>query len=185
MRSRLFPNRSRGSYLPLLRSFSILLIASMLMSPIGALATPTAATLELPMTNSASIAPLWCGDPIPDAAAALPDGSNPGDPVGSFPHIPVYAFACTLADIQARSNGRMETRVFGQSAGGHDLYLVTINALDTPQQRKDFQTWQNIRKIALTEPERAQGMLDKAGDNVKVPIYIQSAIHGKIGRAHV
>jgi hypothetical protein len=160
------PNRSRGSYLLLLRSFSILLIVSMLISPIGALAAPMAA------------APLWCGTPSPDAAGSLPDGSNPGDPVGSFAHIPVYAFACTLADIQARSNGRMEVRVFGQSALGHDLYLVTINALDTPQQRKDFQTWQNIRKIALTEPERAQGMLDKAGDNVKVPIFIQSAIHG-------
>ena len=82
----------------------------------------------------------------------LPDGSNPGDPVGSFPHIPCYAIGCTLADIQARSNGRMEVEVFGQSALGRDLYLVTINALDTPQQRKDFQTWQNIRKIALTEP---------------------------------
>ena len=72
----------------------------------------------------------------------------------------------------------MEIRVFGQSALGHDLYLVTINALDTPQQRKDFQTWQNIRKIALTDPQRAQGMLDRAGGNVKVPIFIQSAIHG-------
>ena len=116
-----FPNRSRESYLPLLRFFSILLIASMLISPMGTLAAPMAA------------APPWCGTPSPDAAESLPDGSNPGDPVGSFPHIPVYAFACTLADIQARSNGRMAVKVFGQSALGHDLYLVTINALDTPQ----------------------------------------------------
>ena len=130
------------------------------------------------VVSASAASPPWCGDPVPDAAENLPDGTDPGDPAGSFPHIPVYAFACTLADIQARSNGRMETRVFGQSALGHDLYLVTINALDTPQQRKDFQAWQNIRKIALTEPARAQGMLDKAGDNVKVPIYIQSAIHG-------
>jgi hypothetical protein len=161
-----FPNRSRGSYLPLLRYFSILLIVSMLISPMGALAAPMAA------------APPWCGTPSPDGIGSLPDGSNPGDPPGSFPHIPYYAFACTLADIQARSNGRMEVKVIGQSALGRDLYLVTINALDTPQQRKDFQTWQNIRKIALTEPERAQGMLDRAGDDVKVPIFIQSAIHG-------
>ena len=72
----------------------------------------------------------------------------------------------------------MDVEVIGQSALGRDLYLVTINALDTNQQRKDFQTWQNIRKIALTEPVRAQGMLEKAGDDVKVPIFIQSAIHG-------
>jgi hypothetical protein len=168
----------RASRPALLHWLPFLLVASMLISPIGALAAPVAATAESPLTSHALAAPPWCGTPSPDAAGSLPDGSNPGDPVGSFPHIPVYAFACTLADIQARSNGRMETRVFGQSALGHDLYLVTINALDTAQQRKDFQTWQNIRKIALTEPERAQGMLDKAGDNVKVPIYIQSAIHG-------
>jgi len=134
--------------------------------------------LMLPATPAQAATPPWCGDPIPDGTAALPDGSNPGDPVGSFPHIPWYAFACTLDDIQARSNGRMEVEVLGQSALGRDLYLVTVNALDTPQQRKDFQTWQNIRKIALTEPERAQDMLDRAGAAVKVPIFIQSAIHG-------
>jgi len=134
--------------------------------------------LLLPAAPVAAASPPWCGDPIPDATAALPDGTQPTDPVGSFPHIPWYAFACTLADIQARSLGRMDVQVIGQSALGRDLYLVTINALDTPQQRKDFQTWQNIRKIALTDPERAQAMLDKAGDAVKVPIFIQSAIHG-------
>jgi hypothetical protein len=173
-----FLRRSRTFQLALLRLFSFLLTASMLISPIGVLAAPVAAKSALPLVGSPLIAPPWCGDPIPDAAANLPDGSNPTDPAGSFPHIPYYAFACTLASIQARSMGRMEVKVFGQSALGRDLYLVTINALDTPQQRKDFQTWQNIRKIALTEPQRAQAMLDRAGDNVKVPIFIQSAIHG-------
>jgi hypothetical protein len=175
MIDRSFPKRTRASYLPLLRSFSILLIVSLVLLPVGALAAPVAAPSEI---NRTLIAPPWCGDPIPDAAAALPDGSLSTDPAGSFPHIPVYAFACTLADIQARSMGRMDIKILGQSALGQDLYLVTINALDTVQQRKDFQTWLNIRKIALTDPERAQGMLDKAGDNVKVPVYIQSAIHG-------
>ncbi|HBX70393.1 MAG TPA: hypothetical protein DEH25_13705, partial [Chloroflexi bacterium] len=97
MFNRSFPKRSKVSYLPIFRSFSILLIASMLISPVGALAAPLAASSE---TSSALIAPPWCGDPIPDSAAALPDGSNPGDPAGSFPHIPWYAFACTLANIQ-------------------------------------------------------------------------------------
>jgi hypothetical protein len=130
------------------------------------------------VTTASGASPPWCGTPSEDLTAAMPDGSSPSHPVGSFPHIPWYAFACTLADIQARSNGRMDVEVIGQSALGRDLYLVTINALDTNQQRKDFQTWQNIRKIALTEPARAQGMLDRAGDAVKVPIFVQSAIHG-------
>src|SRR3990172_8840017 len=97
-------------------------------------APPVAAISELSLTSSALIAPPWCGTPIPDGVGSLPDGSNPGDPVGSFAHIPWYAFACTLADIQARSNGRMEVKVLGQSALGRDMYLVTINALDTPHQ---------------------------------------------------
>lgn len=173
-----FYPRSRASQLALLRLFSALLIASMLISPIGAFAAPEAAQSARLLTGSAMIAPPWCGTPIPDGVGSLPDGSDPGHPLGSFPHIPWYAFACTLADIQARSNGRMEVQVIGQSALGRDMYLVTINALDTVQQRKAFQTWQNIRKIALTEPQRAQGMLDRAGDEVKVPIFIQSGIHG-------
>jgi hypothetical protein len=135
--------------------------------------------LALGVAGSATGAsPPWCGDPIPDGTAALPDGTNPGDPVGSFPHIPWYAFACTLAEIQSRSDGRMSVDVVGQSAGGRDMYLVTLNALDTPEQRRDFQNWQNIRKLALTEPERAQRMLERFGDDVKVPIFVQSAIHG-------
>jgi hypothetical protein len=158
--------------------FSVLLTVSILISPVGALARPGASPSELPSTGPALAAPPWCGTPEPDGVGSLPDGSNPTDPPGSFPHIPYYAIGCTLADIQARSNGRMEVKILGQSALGRDMYLVTINALDTVQQRKDFQTWQNIRKIALTDPQRAQGMLERAGDDVKVPIFIQSGIHG-------
>ncbi len=173
-----FHLRSKASQQVLLRLFMLLLISTMLVSPVGAFAASVAAKPDLALAPSALIAPPWCGTPMPDATASLPDGSNPGDPVGSFPHIPWYAMACTLADIQARSNGRMEVKVLGQSALGRDMYLVTLNALDTAQQRKDFQTWQNIRKIAMTEPQRAQDMLDRAGDAVKVPIFIQSGIHG-------
>ena len=84
-----------------------------------------------PAAPAAAAEPPWCGDPIPDATAALPDGTDPTHPVGSFPHIPWYAFACTLEDIQSRSDGRMDVKVIGPSALGRDLYLVTINALDT------------------------------------------------------
>ena len=49
------------------------------------------------------------------------------------------AIACTLEEIQSQSGGRMETEVIGQSAGGHDMYKVTINALDTRAQRNGDQ----------------------------------------------
>lgn len=135
--------------------------------------------LVAPATSAtADIEPPWCGTPTSDAAANLPDGSNASDPVGSFPHIPYYAIKCTLEDIVASSNGRMSLEVIGKSALGRDLFLVTVNAQDTVQQRKDFQAWQQVRKVALTDPVRGQTLLDGFGDNVKVPIFVQGAIHG-------
>lgn len=131
-----------------------------------------------PAGASADLAPPWCGDPVADAAANLPDGTLAGQPAGSFPHIPYYAIRCTLEDIVASSQGRMSLEVIGQSALGRDLFLVTVNALDTAAQRRDFQAWQQMRKIALTDPVRAQALLAGYGDNVKVPLFVQGAIHG-------
>ena len=129
-------------------------------------------------TAGAAIAPPWCGTPIPDGTAALPDGTQPTDPPGSYPHIPWYAIGCTLDRIQSQSNGRMTYRVTGQSALGYDMYAVTINALDTKQQRRDFATWQKIRTFALDHPANAQQTLANAGDNVKIPLMISAGIHG-------
>jgi len=128
--------------------------------------------------RAVTIAPPWCGTPEPDAAGALPDGSNPTDPPGSFAHIPYYAIGCTLDAIQAESlDGRMSVQVFGHSAGGRPMYLVTINQLVTHDQQKDFQNWEKIRGDALTDPAEAQKRLGKKSD-FKIPIYVQSAIHG-------
>jgi hypothetical protein len=128
--------------------------------------------------GAAEIAPPWCGTPMPDAAAALPDGSSPSHPPGSFPHIPYYAIGCTLESIAARSNGRMTVERFGHSAGGRDKYLVVINALDTPAQQRAYENWQDIREDALEDPVRAQKLLGRAGSAVKVPLFIQGGIHG-------
>ncbi len=129
--------------------------------------------------RAVEIAPPWCGTPEPDAAGALPDGSNPNDPVGSFPHIPYYAIGCTLDAIKAESIGnRMSVRVFGHSALGRPMYLVTINALETPDQRRDFERWSKIRRLALDDPTKAIADLGGYGDDVKIPIFIQAAIHG-------
>jgi Zinc carboxypeptidase len=138
-------------------------------------AAPAQAQVNL---DDSDVAPPWCGVPVPDAAENLPDGTDPSDPPGSFPHIPYYAIQCTLEDIVASSNGRMTLEVMGKSALGRDLFLVTVNALDTVQQRKDWQAWQQVRKVALTDPARGQQLLASYGDDVKVPLYIQGAIHG-------
>ena len=129
-------------------------------------------------SGPAAIAPPWCGTPTPDAAGALPDGSDPAHPVGSFPHIPYYAIGCTLESIAAQSGGRMSVEVAGSSALGRDMYRVVINALDTNTRRQAFHAWQEIRRVALTDPARAQALVASSNGAVKVPIFIQGGIHG-------
>jgi Zinc carboxypeptidase len=123
-------------------------------------------------------APPWCGTPEPDAAANLPDGSRPTHPVGSFPHIPYYAIGCTLRDIEARSDGRMNVQVIGKSATGRDMYGVVINRLETRQGKRDYVSWLGVRALMLREPIAARKLLRRLGDNVKVPVFIQGGIHG-------
>jgi hypothetical protein len=127
-------------------------------------------------TARADIAPPWCGTPMPDAAENLPDGTDPNDPPGAFPHIPYYAIGCTLERIESESNGRMDVEVIGQSALGRDMYGVTINALETREQRAGYSDLQRFLRRARSDPDRAQRILER-GD-AKMPIYIQSGIHG-------
>lgn len=150
-----------------------------------------AALLTVPFlignTAGAAIAPPWCGTPENDAAGNLPDGSLPPPPqppgvathpAGSFPHIPYYAIGCTLDDIAARSNGRMTVERFGHSALGRDKFYVVINELGTKSQRRDDDNWSKLRRYMLEDPERAQELLDRFGDDVKVPLFVQGGIHG-------
>jgi hypothetical protein len=132
-------------------------------------------------TAAGEIAPPWCGTPEPDAAENLPDGTDPTDPPGSFPHIPYYAIGCTLESIAARSNGRMSVEFAGRSATGRSQYQVVINALETGQQRRDYRNWRDIHEDALENPQYAQQQIAsflKYGRDFKIPLLIQGGIHG-------
>jgi hypothetical protein len=136
-------------------------------------------SLGVASNAGAQLTPPWCGTPVPDAAGSLPDGSQPTHPAGSFPHIPYYAIGCTLDEIEGDQLGnRMTVEVIGQSALGRDLYGVVFNALDTPQQQRDYDRWVQWRGIALEDPARAQALLDRWGGDIKVPVYVQGGIHG-------
>jgi Zinc carboxypeptidase len=140
-----------------------------------------ALTLSFALVGNAGaqLTPPWCGTPEPDAAGNLPDGSLPTHPAGSFPHIPYYAIGCTLDQIEASQLGdRMSVEVIGYSALGRPLYGVVFNPRETPQQIRDSNRWNQFRGIALEDPARAQELLDTWGDDIKVPVYIQGAIHG-------
>jgi hypothetical protein len=149
---------------PRIRSWLAVSLAAIVLSLVGA------------TSANAAIEPPWCGTPMPDAAENLPDGTDPTDPPGSFPHIPYYAIGCTLEDIASRSNGRMEVEVIGQSALGRDMYKVTINALETRAQRNADARLQRVIKLAQRNPRRAQQLIERR--DLKVPIFIQSGIHG-------
>ncbi len=147
---------------------------------IGAAAMALALGAGMPgAAQAVTIEPPWCGTPEPDGTAALPDGTGPNDPVGSFPHIPHYAIGCTLDAIQAESVGnRMSVERFGRSAQGRDMFKVVVNALETSAQRKAYQNWAKVRRNARENPARAQADLRGVAGDVKIPIYIQSGIHG-------
>ena len=122
--------------------------------------------------------PPWCGTPSADAAENLPDEAEPEDPAGIFPHIPYYAVGCTLRDIEDDSRGRMDVDVIGESALGRPMYGVVINERRTRQQRRDYSNWLAVRQLALTDPAKAQRLLDRFDDDIKVPIFVQGGIHG-------
>ena len=104
---------------------------------------------------------------------------DPTHPVGSFPHIPYYAIGCTLDAIKAESrDGRMKVEVFGRSALGRaDVPRHDQPARDEGSAR-GFKNWEKVREQALDDPDKALKTLRKVRDDVKVPIFIQSAIHG-------
>ncbi len=78
-----------------------------------------------------------------------------------------------LREIEVNSN-RVKVDVIGQSAGGRNLFLVTLS---DPQAMGRLGRYQAIRNTMLKDPEKAQEMIDKFGD-FKVPVFINGSIHG-------
>jgi hypothetical protein len=78
-----------------------------------------------------------------------------------------------LREIEKNSN-RVKVDVIGQSAGGRNLFLVTLS---DPQAMGRLGQYQAIRNTMLKDPEKAQEMIDKFGD-FKVPVFINGSIHG-------
>lgn len=78
-----------------------------------------------------------------------------------------------LREIEVNSN-RVKVDVIGQSAGGRNLFLVTLSA---PEVMGRLGQYQAIRHTMLKDPAKAQEMIDKFGD-FKVPVFINGSIHG-------
>lgn len=111
-----------------------------------------------------------------NAAAKPADAPQAGvlqqDPAPYVP-IPYEEIEPRIREIERNSN-RVKVDVIGQSAGGRDLFLVTLS---DPQAMGRLGQYQAIRQTMLKDPDKAQEMIDKFGD-FKVPVFINASIHG-------
>jgi len=157
--------------------------------PAIALSTPAGAGPDSPwdgMPISQGLGPTygeaWCAEAAPGSSIALQQGFA-GPPPNTLALMPQEAIKCTLDQILAEGAAaglptRMSYSVIGQSAGGRDLYGVVVNALETPEQQRDYDRWVELRSILLTDPAAVQSKLEMWGPDVKVPIFIEANIHG-------
>jgi hypothetical protein len=61
---------------------------------------------------------------------------------------------------------------------GRDIFGVVVNALETPEQQRDYARWQQLRGLMATDPAGAQTLLASWGGEVKLPIFVEANIHG-------
>jgi hypothetical protein len=153
----------------------------------------TAAAISVSSPAGAQLSPPWDGNPIsaglgptygePWCAEAAPGSSIANQQKQPLALIPYEAIACTLDLFQAEAAAasippRMSYEVIGQSAGGRDLYGVVVNALETPDQQRNYNRWVQLRALMLTDPAQGQALLASWGNEVKLPIFIEANIHG-------
>jgi hypothetical protein len=127
---------------------------------IAILIAPTAVLAKSPSAPSAG-GPWWDVEP---------EEENPSPYYDSILYSEI---APKLREIEVNSN-RVKVDVIGQSAGGRNLFLVTLSA---PEAMGRLGQYQAIRQTMLKDPEKAQEMIDKFGD-FKVPVFINGSIHG-------
>jgi len=136
-----------------IRYFLVVIICiSLLVLPIGVLASPA---------QPQGQGPWW---------EVVPEEENPSNQYDSILYSEI---APKLREIEVNSN-RVKVDVIGQSAGGRNLFLVTLSA---PEAMGNLGQYQAIRQTMLKDPEKAQEMIDKFGD-FKVPVFINGSIHG-------
>lgn len=125
-----------------------------------ALAIPMAASAA-PASSGKNSGPWWIVEPEPESPSPYYDS------------ILYSEIAPKLREIEQNSN-RVKVEVVGQSAGGRDLYFVTLSA---PEAMGRLGRYKAIAQTMLKDPAKAQEMIEKLGD-FKVPVFINGSIHG-------
>lgn len=78
-----------------------------------------------------------------------------------------------LKALESKNPRIMDYEVIGQSAGGKDLYLVTISDAAA---MKNLTRYQKFMQDAVNSPEAARKAL--TGSDIKVPVFFNASIHG-------
>ena len=156
-----------------------------------AVALVVSAVVAVSSPAGAQLAPPWDGNPISPGLGptygepwcAAPSGSIANQQGPPLALIPYEAIECTLQQFEEEAADagvpdRLSWEVIGQSTLGRDLLGVVVNALETPEQQRDYDRWLQLREIMLTDPARAQALLAGWGQDVKLPIFIEANIHG-------
>src|SRR5699024_2627010 len=91
-----------------------------------------------------------------------------------YEHTPYSKIPGILQEIENNSN-RVTVETIGQSAGGHNLYSVTIS--DSSLGNGKYGNWKSIKKKMIENPAKAQEWIEKHPD-FKIPILMNGSIHG-------
>lgn len=138
---------------------------------LGALLAFASSALASPLSKALSV-----DRPVSGVVRYAPQRVIPGERA-TKPY-PSYTYYSELGGILKkidRKSARVSVTVFGRSAGGRPLYLVTIQKPWKSPAAKA--RWMKFIRLQLTDPDAAARMLKQGGD-LRVPVFINCSIHG-------
>ncbi|MFI8951907.1 M14 family zinc carboxypeptidase [Streptomyces sp. NPDC053750] len=109
----------------------------------------------------------------PRRTVLVPPPVNPADKSVKLGLTPYHAIAPKLNELQKLSD-RVSVEVAGRSAGGHELYLVTVTAPETAAQARD----QERMRERIEHSPAAAAKDQKIKSAYKAPLFINNNIHG-------
>ncbi|MFJ2741147.1 M14 family zinc carboxypeptidase [Streptomyces sp. NPDC087440] len=98
---------------------------------------------------------------------------NPADKSIKLGLTPYHAIAPKLNQLQKQSD-RVSVELAGKSAGGHDLYLVTVTA---PESSREAGRQERMRELIENSPAKAAKDREIKAD-YKTPLFVNNNIHG-------
>ncbi|QDQ11366.1 M14 family zinc carboxypeptidase [Streptomyces spectabilis] len=98
---------------------------------------------------------------------------NPADKSIKLGLTPYHAIAPELNEIQ-RIGDRVSVEIAGRSAGGHELYLVTVTA---PESAREAARQERMRRLIANAPQAA-ARSRAIKSSYKTPVFVNNNIHG-------